>query len=378
MLEAATELLSQLVAINSINSDLVSGGPGEADIAAFVARWLSDHGISTHLEDAAPGRPNVIGVLRGSGGGKSLMLNAHMDTVGVEGMERPHAPYVENGTLYGRGSYDMKGGLAACMLALAKLTDHPLRGDVILTAVADEEYASIGTSAMLKNWHADAAIVTEPTDLNVCIAHKGFVWLDIKTRGVAAHGSRPDLGVDAIVQMGHVLVGLDRLNRQLLSSPPHRLLNTGSLHASLIAGGQGLSSYPERCLLQVERRTIPGERPAQVEAQIQRVLDDISASDPAFTAAVSTALVRDSFEIAESAPIVGLLSEKITAARGQRPALFGQSFWMDTALIAAAGIPVAAFGTGGAGAHAVIEWVPLQDVVTCADVLIKTAADWCA
>jgi acetylornithine deacetylase len=178
--------------------------------------------------------------------------------------------------------------------------------------------------------------------------------------------------------MGHVLVGLDRLKAQLLASAPHRLLQTGSLHTSLIAGGQELSSYPERCLLQVERRTIPGETSAQVESQIQRVLDDLAAADPTFTARVTTALTRDSFEIAESAPIVRVLTEKVTAIRGKPPLLFGQTFWMDTALIAGAGIPTVVFGTGGAGAHAVVEWVPLRDVVTCAEVLIETAVAWCA
>ncbi|HET9920604.1 MAG TPA: M20/M25/M40 family metallo-hydrolase, partial [Ktedonobacteraceae bacterium] len=251
------ELLRQLVAIDSINPDLVPGGAGEGEIARFVANWLEQAGLEVTIEEAAPQRPNVIAVARGSGGGRSLLLNAHMDTVGVAGMERPHEPYIEENRLYGRGAYDMKGGLAAILVAGAAAKQRDLRGDVIVTAVCDEEYASIGTASVVKNWRADAAIVTEPTELDICVAHKGFCWLDIETTGVAAHGSLPELGVDAIAKMGKVLVALEALDRSLRAAPSHPLLGSGSLHASLIAGGQELSSYPERCLLNVERRTVP-------------------------------------------------------------------------------------------------------------------------
>src|SRR5712691_908784 len=200
-----TELLRQLVAIDSINPDLVPGGAGEGNIARFVAAWFVRAGLEVAVDEAAPGRPNVVGIARGSGGGRSLLLNAHMDTVGVSGMERPHDPYIENNRLYGRGACDMKGGLAAIMAAGAAARQRRLRGDVIVTAVVDEEYASIGTSA----------IVTEPTELEICTAHKGFAWLEVETEGIAAHGSRPDLGVDAIVKMGKVLVGIEELDRSL-------------------------------------------------------------------------------------------------------------------------------------------------------------------
>src|SRR5579859_5050721 len=179
-----TELLRQLVAIDSVNPDLVPGGAGEGAIARFVAEWFERAGLEVVWDEVAPGRPNVVGIARGRGGGRSLLLNAHMDTVGVAGMERPHDPYIENNRLYGRGAYDMKGGLAAIMAAGAWAKRRGLRGDVIVTAVADEEYASIGTSSIVKHWHADAAIVTEPTELNICTAHKGFVWLDVETEGV--------------------------------------------------------------------------------------------------------------------------------------------------------------------------------------------------
>ena len=232
-----TNLLRELVAIDSINPDLVPGGAGEGEIARFVASWLQRMGVEVVWDEPVPGRPSVVGIVRGSGGGRSLLLNAHMDTVGVTGMQRPHEPLIEGTRLYGRGAYDMKAGLAAIMLAAAEAKKMTLRGDVILTAVADEEYASIGTQSIIKRWRADAAIVTEPTALQLCVAHKGFLWFEIVTRGTAAHGSRPDLGRDAIVKMGHVLLGLERLNQELQARPPHYLLGHGSLHASLIQGG---------------------------------------------------------------------------------------------------------------------------------------------
>src|SRR5215472_8074510 len=215
MMSEITTLLQQLVAIDSVNPDLVPGGAGEQEIAHFVASWLERAGVEVILDESAPGRPSVVGIARGTGGGRSLLLNAHLDTVGVAGMHRPHEPVVDGKRLYGRGAYDMKGGLAAVMVAAAQAKQLRLAGDVILTAVADEEYASLGTRSVVKHWRADAAIVTEPTALRLCVAHKGFQWLEITTQGKAAHGSRPDLGNDTIIKMGHILVGLERLDRSL-------------------------------------------------------------------------------------------------------------------------------------------------------------------
>jgi acetylornithine deacetylase len=379
MQETITTLLRQLVAIDSINPDLVAGGAGEREIARFVASWLDQAGLEVTLAESAPGRPSVVGVVRGAGGGRSLLLNAHMDTVGVAGMERPHDPRVEGNRLYGRGAYDMKGGLAAIMIAAAQARKLSLRGDVILTAVADEEYASVGTESIVKRWHADAAIVTEPTALALCVAHKGFVWLEITTQGRAAHGSRPDLGLDAIVKMGHILVGLDQLDRSLRAGAvSHPLLGTGSLHASLIEGGQELSSYPESCTLQVERRTIPGETLERVEAEIEAVLEGIRQNDPTFLASTKTTFARDSFEIAEDSDIVQALSNQIKALLGSAPDVGGGSGWMDSALLSAAGIPTVIFGPGGDGAHATVEWVDLEQVRQCSDVLLATIQDFCA
>lgn len=376
-----TQLLADLVAIDSINPDLVPGAAGEAEIAQFVADWLTTAGIEVEIDEAAPGRPNVVGIVRGTAHGtnrgKSIMLNAHMDVVGVAGMADPFTPRIENNRLYGRGAYDMKGSLAACMVATARAKALNLAGDVIFTAVVDEEYASIGTASIAKRWRADAAIVTEPTGLNLCIAHRGFVWLDVETEGIAAHGSRPNLGVDAIAKMGQVLVGLEALDRELRANPTHVLLHSGSLHASLISGGQELSSYPAHCKLGVERRTIPGETPEIVEAQIQAILDRAAAGDPQFKGSVRTTLVRDPFEISAEAPIVRLLQETIRREIGHEPTLYGDTPWMDTAILAQASIPAVIFGPTGAGAHAIEEWVDLTSVAQCADVLTATVAAFC-
>ena len=171
------ELLAGLVSIDSINPDLVPGAKGEGEIAAYVADWLRRRGLEVHIEDSGrKDRPNVVAVARGTGGGRSLMLNAHMDTVGVAGMQSPFQPGIRDGRLFGRGAMDTKAALAAFMVALVEAKELPLRGDVILTAVVDEEYASAGTEAVVKKWKADAAVVGEPTGLQIVTAHKGFVW----------------------------------------------------------------------------------------------------------------------------------------------------------------------------------------------------------
>jgi acetylornithine deacetylase len=371
-------LLSDLVAIDSINPDLVPGAAGEAAIAVYVADWLARAGLEVTFDEPARGRPNVVGIVRGTGGGRTLMLNAHTDTVGVAGMTTPFTPRVEGNRLYGRGAYDMKGSLAACMLAAVRAKAMKLRGDVIVTAVADEEYASIGTASIVKKWRADAAIVTEPSHLDLCVTHRGFVWLEVETHGIAAHGSRPELGIDAIAKMGHVLVGLEQLDRDLRAQPTHALLRSGSLHASLISGGQELSSYPACCRVEVERRTIPGETPALVEGQIQSILDKLTAADPQFKAEVRMGLVRAPFEVAQDEPIVALLQSQIQQHLGRAPKIYGDQPWMDTAILSAAGIPCVIFGPTGAGAHAVEEWVDLESVAQCTDVLTATIVAFCA
>jgi acetylornithine deacetylase len=371
------KLLSDLVSINSINPDLVPVSSGEAEIAHYIADWLKLAGLEVELVESISGRPNVVGVARGTGGGKTLLLNGHMDTVGVAGMPDAHQPVIKEGRLYGRGSYDMKGGLAACMLAIAEARKQHLRGDVIFTAVIDEEYASLGTMDLSKRFHADGAIVAEFTELQLILAHRGFVWLEVETIGRAAHGSRPDLGVDAIVKMGKVLTEMEKLDLKLRSNPTHPLLGSGSLHASLIQGGQELSSYPERCLLSVERRTLPGETPESVEAEFLEIIDELQSSDHSFQAVVRRGIDRSPLETLQEAEIVKAIRSAAVKVLNHSPQIAGVQFWTDAAVLSAAGIPSVLFGPSGSGAHAVEEWVDLASVKKCAEIYLATAMEFC-
>jgi acetylornithine deacetylase len=379
LMEELERLLSDLVSINSINPDLVPGSPGEAEIARYIASWLERAGLDVQLIESVSERPNVIGIAHGTGGGKTLLFNGHMDTVGVAGMPDAHSPRIDRaaGRLYGRGAYDMKGGLAACMLAVAEARQQHLKGDVIFTGVIDEEYASAGTTELAKRFHAHAAIVAEFTELQLILAHRGFVWLEVETIGKAAHGSRPDLGVDAIVKMGKVLTALGQLDQKLRSNPTHPLLGSGSLHASLIQGGQELSSYPERCLLSVERRTLPGETPEGVEAELLSIIHDIRDSDPSFQAVLRRRMDRSPLETPEDSDIVRALQSASLKMLNRPLPISGVPFWTDAAILSTVGIPSVLFGPSGSGAHAVEEWVDLASVRTCAEIYLATAIDFC-
>jgi acetylornithine deacetylase len=300
-----------------------------------------------------------------------------MDTVGIAGMPAAHQPRIEAGRLYGRGAYDMKGGLAACMLAIAQAKKQNLRGDVIFTGVIDEEYASAGTMDLAERFRADAAIVAEFTELQLILAHRGFIWLEVETIGRAAHGSRPDLGVDAIVNMGKVLLEMEKLDQKLRSNPTHALLGSGSLHASLIQGGQELSSYPERCLLSAERRTLPGETPESVEAEFLRIVEGLRGPDPTFNAVVRRGIDRSPLETRENEEIVQAIQAASMQVLDHQLNVSGVQFWTDAAVLSAAGIPSVLLGPSGSGAHAVEEWVDLASVKTCAEIYLATALNFC-
>lgn len=375
----AVQTLTDLVQINSVNPELSPEGAGETAVAAYVAQALQDIGLEVTIYDLGPKRMNVVGVLKGTGNGRSLLLNAHMDTVGVGGMADPFGAAVRDGRLYGRGSQDMKGSLAAMMAAVKALVDGgaQLAGDVVLTAVADEEYASIGTDDLVRHVTADAAIVTEPTDMSLCRAHRGFIWFEVETIGRAAHGSRYNEGIDAITHMGRFLVELEAFGWELLQRPPHPLAGPPSIHASLLQGGSELSVYPARCTLKVERRTIPGETVAQATAELQAIIDRLAAADPAFRATVRPFFDREPFEVAADAPIVQALAQAGTAVLRQPPAHTGATFWTDAAILAAAGIDTVLMGPIGAGLHSDEEWVEVQSVLDLAQILAETAVNFC-
>ena len=377
MADDLTALLADLVAIDSVNPSLVPGGAGEREAAAYVERWARDAGLQAERLEATPGRPSVLVRAPGAGGGRTLLLCGHLDTVTVEGMADPHAPRRDGDRLYGRGAYDMKAGVAAALIAARELSRRGLAGDVVVAAVADEEHASLGVQEALAGVRADAAIVTEPTELEVLVAHKGFVWSEVEVTGRAAHGSRPHLGVDAIVKMGPVLTAVGVLD-DALAAREHPLLGRGSVHASVIRGGVELSSIPASCTLQVERRTLPGETAADVAGELAALLDRCRAADPALEVAQRTLLVREPFALEAEAEIAALVRDAAAEVLGTRPALAGGSFWADSAFIAAAGIPTVLFGPRGDGAHASEEWVSVSSTQAVARVLAEVATRFCA
>jgi acetylornithine deacetylase len=369
------ELTSRLVSIDSVNPALVPGGAGEGEMARFVADWARDQGLAAEIVEATPGRPSVIVRAPGSGEGRTLLLCGHLDTVNVEGMVDPHVPRVDGDRLYGRGSYDMKSGLAAALIACREAAKLGLAGDVVVAAVADEECDSVGVQEILETVRADAAVVTEPTELDVAIAHKGFVWFDIEVTGRAAHGSRPHLGVDAIVKAGPILTALGELD-SALGAQAHPLVGRPSTHASLIEGGVEMSSYPARCVIRLERRTIPGETVADAEQEIDALLDRCRAADPDLQVERRTSLHREPLEVDPGDEIVTAVMEA-ARSHGASPSLIGASYWADSGLIAAAGIPTVLFGPGGEGAHEIEEWVSIEQTEIVTRTLIATAERLC-
>jgi acetylornithine deacetylase len=377
--EYTRETLVRLVQINSINPMLAAGAPGEREIAGFIAGSLQSIGLSTEIFEPEPGRTSILGRLRGTGGGRSLMLNAHCDTVDVPGMVEPFSGEIRDGRVYGRGSFDMKGSLAACMAAAKALVDGGarLRGDVLVAAVADEEYGSLGTSDLIRRVRVDGAIVTEPTALEVCLAHKGYLWIEVTVTGRAAHGSKFDLGIDANMKMGQFLARLGALERDLRSRTPHPLVGPPSLHAAMLSGGTGLSTYAAASTVKIERRTIPGETEAQAVGEIQAIVDGLVAEDHDFHAAVRPFFVRNPFEVAPGAPIVQAVDRAAEKVRGRPPAHIGDTPWMDAALLQEAGVETVVCGAAGAGAHSDVEWVDLESVVQLARILAEAAIDYC-
>jgi acetylornithine deacetylase len=371
--------LADLVRIKSVNTTLAPTGNGEAEIGEYVAAALGSLGLEVRKFEPEPGRVSIVGILRGTGGGKSLMLNAHYDTVGVEGMDEPFSADIRDGKMFGRGSYDMKGSLAAQMAAAKSIVDsgERLRGDLVIAAVADEEYGSIGTRDLIRHMKTDAAIVTEPTAARICLAHKGYLWIEVETIGRAAHGSKFEQGIDANMLMGRFLGELEKLERELRARTPHPLVGPPSLHAAMIHGGEGLSTYAASCKLQIERRTIPGELESQVVSELQEIVDRLTAADPAFKATVRSYFVRDAFEIARDAAIVRAVDRATAKVLEREPEYIGDTPWMDAALLQAAGIETVVIGPAGGGAHAAVEWVELESVAQIAAILVEAAIDYC-
>ena len=377
-MDPAIALLRELVAVNSVNPTLVRDSPGEREIADLIANAMRRAGLDVSVEQVADGRPNVVGVLEGRVKGRTLMFCGHTDTVGVTGMRDPFTPVERDGRLYGRGAQDMKGGVAAMMSAAATLAASGglASGRLIVACVVDEEHSSIGADALVKSWTADAAVVTEPTDLEIAVGHKGFAWVEILVEGKAAHGSRPADGQDAILRLGRVLAKLEALDRTLQARTPHPLVGTGSLHASIIDGGRELSSYPDRAMLQMERRTLPSEPESTALREVQEILGALEQEDATFRGRATAMFSRPAYEVAADHELPRMLAASLSAVGG-RPKIAGASFWTDAAVLGHAGIPSILFGPGGAGLHSTEEYVTVADVLVCRDALVELARRYC-
>ncbi|MGD9347352.1 MAG: ArgE/DapE family deacylase [Candidatus Aminicenantes bacterium] len=377
--EFLTGMLQKLVQIDSVNPGLVPGSPGELAIGAYIADVLRTIGLEPQIHEIEPGRVNVVAMLKGSGEGRSLMFNGHMDTVGVEGMDEPFSGKIRDGRVYGRGAQDMKGSIAGMMAACKALIDADIRlkGDIVFAAVADEEYRSIGTEALVETVQTDAAIVAEPTGLDVCLAHRGFGLFEFETRGRTAHGSRYQNGIDANIHMGRILMELDKLSQRLLKKPGHPLLGTPSLHVPVVKGGSEPFIYSDRCKISVERRTLPGESWEDIHKEMVSILSRLSSKDRNFQATVRTVLHRDAYEISPDAEIVKLVSEKAKEVRNRKPDHIGHDWWEDSALLAERGIETVIFGPKGEGIHSHEEWVDIQSVVDLAEILARIAIQYC-
>lgn len=378
----ARALTETLVRIDSRNPTLVPGAPGESGCAHVLAEVLGGWGFRLEWQDVRGGRANVLARIGAAEtGAPTLMFNGHLDVVGVEGMDHPpFAPTVAGDLLYGRGSCDMKAGIAAMSVAAWQAAQRGIRGEVIVAAVVDEEFESLGTRAMLeRGTRADAAIVTEPTRLAVCPAHRGFVWLEFSFIGRAAHGSRYEIGIDAIQHATRVLTALEQFQRVVLPTRTHALLGRASLHASTIAGGVGWSTYPEHCTLRVERRTVPGETTASVLREVEEILTALRADDTQLNVTVRVDTSQGPSNVPVDDPLVLQLAAAHLAVRGHPPAVEGLSAWTDAALLNDAGIPAVCFGPGDiALAHAATEYVPLSEIDAATAVLTAFALDWCS
>jgi len=371
--DAVQRLLADLVRIDSRNPELMAGAPGERAIAEFCRDWLLRAGAEAWLDEVGPGRWNAVGRVSG-GPGPTLVLCAHLDTVSSEGMTVPaFEPRIESGRLYGRGAYDMKGGVTAILAAIGALAGAPPAGTVLAALVADEEYASIGARDFASRYPADACVVTEPSEGRLILAHKGFVWAEVETTGVAAHGSRWDLGVSAVGRMGRIIAALETFDRDVLRGRVHPLVGPASLHCATVRGGEAWSTYAPACVLQVERRTLPGESPALVLDQLRSVIQAAGEE-----AEVREVLSRSPLECDPASPIARQVRGAAQEVCGSVPEDAGVAYWMDAAVFADAGVPTVNYGPAGEGAHAAVEWVDVGSVVNTARVLERVCLGFCA
>ena len=375
------ELLRALVEIDSVTPWLIPGGAGEGAIARYMADWLTPTGVEIVLEEVEPGRPNLIATLAGSGGGRSLCLNAHSDTVGYANWaDRALRPERRGDRLIGVGTADDKSSCAIGMLALRQVAASGirLRGDLVLACTVDEEGASIGTSDLVRRHTYDAALILEPDLLGRAIVeHQGFGWVDIVVHGKAAHGSAPEDGIDAIVHMAEVVRGLAQLDARFAAAPDPRNGRT-ALHTSTIQGGTDYATYPSRCVLGIEIGTQPGEHLAARIADIEAIFEDCRRRLPDFRAEVQVRIEREPFLAEGHDALLAASGRAIEAVTGRPMVLDGLNAWTDAALMQAAGIPTILLGAAGGQYHSPDEWASLSECTAMVEVIERIAADFCA
>jgi acetylornithine deacetylase len=375
-------LVSELVRIDSSNSWLTPGAPGEAEVVEYIARWLKPYRLDLHLEEVSPGHSNIIAILRGTSGGRSLCLNSHLDTVGYAGWRnRALLPLVEGDRIIGLGSADDKGHCAAGMLALKSLAEsgQKLRGDVWLALTADEEGTSSGTFHFVEHHKPDAVMVLEAQGLgSATVTHQGFGWLDIVVEGKAAHGSVPEIGIDAVAHMAEVIVRLHRLDTGTFAKTAHPLNGKTVFHTGTIRGGTDYASYPAECILGIEIGTQPGETIDERVHDIEAIFEEVKSIYPNFRGHVDVKLSREPFEAAGHEALWDILSSEEEKVIGRPIVAVGENSWGDSGIFQAAGIPTLMLGASGGNLHAPEEWVSIEELLQLSRIVEGTARGFCA
>jgi len=364
------KLLRELVALPSVNpAFLPEGDPrgGEQRVAEFLAATGARAGLEVDLQEVLPGRANLLARLRSRGKTRQRVLLApHLDT--VNGVDGQFLPLTRNGRLYGRGACDTKGSVAAMFTALCELAEsgeRPAETEIIFTGLVDEENQQRGSRALARSGlSADLAIVGEPTCLKVVTAHKGSLWLRLETRGKAAHGARPELGRNAVHAMARIVDLLQTDYAAQLTRRRHPLLGPATISVGVISGGTQPNIVPDRCIIQVDRRTLPGETEASVWREIRALLKK---------AGLRATCIDDKLapcEPLETDPALPLVTRFLGSVGQAKPA--GVHYFCDAAVLAAGGIPSVAFGPGDiAQGHTADEWLALASLERARAMLVK-------
>jgi acetylornithine deacetylase/succinyl-diaminopimelate desuccinylase family protein len=374
-------LLSDLVAIPSVNPmGRALTGPDffETRLTAYLEQWLDALGVRHERHAVAPGRDNLLAWYDPPGARRLVLFDVHQDTVPVGGMTiPPFVPAIEQGRLYGRGSCDVKGSMAAMLSAFARLVrESPARAaSVLLACTVDEEFTHLGSSCLSAMKHgADLAIVAEPTSLDLVTCHKGVLRWKIRTNGVACHSSTPELGVNAIYRMGKVLEAIEMYAATVKRLSPHEILGSPSLSVGRIEGGESVNVVPDWCEVEVDRRLIPGEFADACLRDAREWLNNHLVADTSFE--FGQPWVQMPPLAPEASAWLDPLGAAIERATGRRPQVRGVPFGTDAGPLSAKGTPCVVFGPGDiAQAHTKDEWVDLDQVNLAAEAYFNIAVE---